>query len=119
MVYENEVFQHLHIGQRLKGFIKTIRQDGKIDLSLQPSGHERVSDISQNILKAIRKQGGKLPLTDKSPAAEIYSLFGVSKKAFKKAIGALYKRRLISIETNCIKLAKNEAGPDKQASRSK
>jgi predicted RNA-binding protein (virulence factor B family) len=106
MIYENEVFQNLHIGQQLKGYIKAIRADLKIDLSLQQSGHERVSDVSRGILTTLRDRGGKLAVTDKSPPEEIYALFGVSKKTFKRAIGALYKRRLIAIDPKGIKLAK-------------
>ena len=105
MVYKNEVFQKLHIGQQLKGYIKTIREDLKIDISLQQSGYERVDSISQSILKTIKDLGGTIAVTDKSPPEEIYSLFGVSKKTFKKAIGALYKKRLITIDINGIKLA--------------
>ncbi|MEA3360777.1 MAG: S1-like domain-containing RNA-binding protein [Thermodesulfobacteriota bacterium] len=105
IVYKNEVFQKLHIGQQLKGFIKKIREDLKIDISLQQSGYQRVGDISQNILKTIKDRGGSIAVTDKSPPEDIYSLFGVSKKTFKKAIGALYKKRLITIDTNKIKLA--------------
>ena len=105
MVYKNEVFQRLHIGQQLKGYIKIIREDLKIDISLQRSGYQRVDNISQSILKTIKDLGGSIAVTDKSPPEDIYSLFGVSKKTFKKAIGALYKKRLITIDTNGIKLA--------------
>jgi len=105
MVYKNEVFQKLHIGQQLKGYIKIIREDLKIDISLQQSGYQRVDNISQSILKTIKDLGGSIAVTDKSPPEDIYSLFGVSKKTFKKAIGALYKKRLITINTNGIKLA--------------
>ena len=105
MVYKNEVFQKLHIGQQLKGYIKKIRLDLKIDLSLQPSGYQKVGDISQTILKTIKDLGGRIAVTDKSPPEDIYSLFRVSKKTFKKAIGTLYKKRLITIDTNGIKLA--------------
>ena len=106
MVYHNEVFQKLVIGQQLKGYIKKIREDLKIDVSLQKPGYEAVDGISRTILNAIKDHGGRLGLTDKSPPEEIYSLFGVSKKTFKKAIGALYKKRLITIDTDGIKLAK-------------
>lgn len=106
MVYKNEVFQKLHIGQHLKGYIKTIREDLKIDISLQKSGYKRVDNISQSILKTIKDLGGSIAVTDKSPPEDIYSLFGISKKTFKKAIGALYKKRLITIETSSIKLAR-------------
>ena len=103
IIYKNEVFQPLHVGQQLKGYIKKIRDDLKIDLSLQQSGYQMVDDVSQGILKKIEGLGGMIALTDKSPPEEIYALFGVSKKVFKKAIGALYKKRLISIDTNGIK----------------
>ncbi|MBW2351060.1 MAG: GntR family transcriptional regulator [Deltaproteobacteria bacterium] len=106
LVYKNEVFQKLHIGQQLKGYIKTIREDLKIDISLQQSGYKRVDNISQSILKTIKDLGGSIAVTDRSPPEDIYSLFGVSKKTFKKAIGALYKKKLITIDTTGIKLAK-------------
>ena len=105
MVYKNEVFQRLHIGQQLKGYIKIIREDLKIDISLQQSGYQRVDNISQSILKTIKDIGGSIAVTDKSTPEDIYSLFGISKKTFKKAIGALYKKKLITIDTNGIKLA--------------
>lgn len=105
-IYKNEVFQKLNIGQQLKGYIKKIREDLKIDISLQQSGYQKVDDISLNILKTIKDLGGSIAVTDKSPPENIYSLFGVSKKTFKKAIGALYKKRLITIGTNGIRLAK-------------
>ncbi len=104
MVYKNEVFQKLYIGQQLKGYIKTIREDLKIDISLQQSGYQRIDNTSQSILKTIKDLGGSIAITDKSPPEDIYSLLGVSKKTFKKAIGTLYKKRLITIENNGIKL---------------
>ncbi len=106
MIYENEVFQDLVIGQQLKGYIKKIREDLKIDLSLQQSGYQRVDDISQTILETIKDHGGRVIVTDKSPPEDIYSLFGVSKKVFKKAIGALYKKRIITIDSSGIKLVR-------------
>ncbi|MCG2746309.1 MAG: S1-like domain-containing RNA-binding protein [Desulfobulbaceae bacterium] len=105
MVYKNEVFQKLFNGQQLKGYIKKIREDLKIDLSLQKPGYQGVDDISQAILKALKDHGGRIAVTDKSPPEDIYSLFGVSKKTFKKAIGALYKKRLITLDPNGISLA--------------
>jgi len=106
MIYKNEVFQKLHMGQQLKGYIKRIRQDGKIDLSLQPSGYQKVDAVSRSILNTLKKHGGRIAVSDNSPPEEIYALFGVSKKTFKKAIGALYKKKLITIDTNGIKLAR-------------
>ena len=75
-------------------------------MSLQQSGYQRGDDISQTILNTIKDHGGRIAVTDKSPPEDIYSLFGVSKKTFKKAIGALYKKRLITIDTNGIKRAR-------------
>lgn len=106
MIYKNEVFQKLHIGQELKGYIKKIREDGKIDLSLQPHGYGKVDGISRNILKTIKKHGNRMAVTDKTPPEEIYALFGVSKKVFKKAIGALYKKRLITMDAKGIRIVK-------------
>jgi predicted RNA-binding protein (virulence factor B family) len=106
MIYKNEVFQTLSMGQELKGYIKKIREDHKIDLLLQKTGYQRVDDISRAVLKTIKDQGGRIAVTDKSPPEEIYALFGISKKTFKKAIGALYKKRIITMDTNGIKLAR-------------
>lgn len=104
MIYFNEVFQELVIGQRLQGYIKKVREDGKIDLRLQQTGSRGVDDISQTILETLKRRGGMVAVTDKSPPEDVYALFGVSKKVFKKAIGALYKKRLIIIDTDGIKL---------------
>ena len=108
MVYKNEVFHKLFIGQQLKGYIKKIREDRKIDLSLQQSGYQKVDNISQAILTTLKNHGGRIAVTDKSPPADIYSLFGISKKVFKQAIGALYKKRRITISTNGIKIIKGK-----------
>ncbi len=104
MIYKNEVFQAIVIGQRLRGYVKKVREDGKIDLRLQQTGYQRVDDISQVILDILKDCGGRVAVTDKSPPEDIYGLFGVSKKVYKKAIGALYKQRLVIIETDGIKL---------------
>ncbi len=106
MVYKNEMFQKFLMGRQLKGYIKKIREDHKIDLSLQKPGYQGVDDISKIILKTIKDHGGKISVTDKSRPEDIYSLFGVSKKTFKKAIGALYKKRLITIDISGIKLVR-------------
>jgi predicted RNA-binding protein (virulence factor B family) len=106
MIYKNEVFQKLHVGQQLKGYIKKIREDGKIDLSLQQHGYQKIDAVSRSILKTIKKHGNRIAVTDKTPPEEIYSLFGVSKKTFKKAIGALYKKKLITMDASGIKLVK-------------
>jgi predicted RNA-binding protein (virulence factor B family) len=104
MIYENEVFQKLAIGQRLPGYVKKIREDRKIDLRLQQTGYKHVDTLSQTILDTLKDRGGLVAVTDKSPPEEIYALFGVSKKVFKKAIGGLYKKRRIIIADDGIKL---------------
>lgn len=105
MIYQNEVFQKLIIGQRLKGYIKKVREDLKIDLRLQQVGYQGIDDVSQTILNTLKDSGGMVAVTDKSPPEDVYAMFGVSKKVFKKAIGGLYKRRLIIIDTDGLKLA--------------
>jgi predicted RNA-binding protein (virulence factor B family) len=90
----------------MDGFIKQVRSDGKVDLCLQKPGFEKVTDLTDVILNHIKAQGGFMPVTDKSPPEEIYRLFGVSKKTYKQAIGALYKKRLITFDDNGTRLAK-------------
>lgn len=104
IIYENEIFQKITIGQKLQGFIKKVREDNKVDLRLQQTGYQRVDDISQKILDILQESSGTVGVTDKSPPEEIYALFGVSKKVFKKAVGALYKKRVIIIESDAIRL---------------
>ena len=104
LIYENEIFQDLHIGQRLKGYIKTIREDSKLDISLQRSGYKKIDNVARGILKKIEDLGGEVAVTTKSPPEDIYAMFGVSKKVFKMAIGALYKKRVITIEAEGITL---------------
>lgn len=95
LLYENEIFQPLQIGMRLTAYIKQVREDGKIDLMLQKPGMGKVEDSAKVLLDYIRQHGGKTSLNDKSPAEEIYRELGVSKKTFKKAVGDLYKKRMI------------------------
>jgi len=104
VLYHNEVFQKLQRGQKMKGFIRKIREDGKIDVSLQKSGYGKIDSESKKILDYIKKEGGSINISDKSPANLIYNTFGISKKTFKKSVGALYKNRLILIEKDGIKL---------------
>jgi predicted RNA-binding protein (virulence factor B family) len=104
IIYKNEVFCRLEKGQRLKGYVKKIRYDEKIDLCIDKPGFKKVDDLSGIIIKALREKGGFIALSDQSPAEHIYNIFGVSKKTFKKAIGVLYKKRVISIGNDGIKL---------------
>ncbi len=105
LLYDGEIFQPLHTGSRLKAFVKQVREDGKIDLMLQKPGFEKVDDFSKTLLEYIREHGGRISITDKSAAEEIYDVFGVSKKTFKKGVGDLYKRRLIVLDDEGISLA--------------
>jgi uncharacterized protein len=104
MVFFNEVFQPMQRGAQIKGFIKQVRPDGRIDLCLHKPGYEKGTDLTDKILNYIKEQGGFMPITDKNPPEEIYGLFGVSKKTYKKAIGALYKKRMIEFADNGTKL---------------
>jgi len=104
MIYENEIFTPVETGQYLKGYIKKVRDDDKIDVSLQKEGYDQVDGISKNILDKLKEAGGFLAVSDKSPADMIYHMFGISKKNFKKAIGALYKKKLIKLSKEGIKL---------------
>ena len=104
LVYQNEVLEALRPGQSLKGYIKAIRSDLKIDISLRQTGHKGIDSLSNAILETLQAGGGRLAVSDKSPPEEIYALFGVSKKRFKKAVGALYKRRLITMGAGSIQL---------------
>lgn len=105
LLYQNELFQPLEAGMRLKAYVKQVRPDGKIDLSLQKPGAAKVDDFSEILLQHIREHDGFVALHDKSPAEEIYQVFGVSKKTFKKAVGDLYKKRLVVLEPEGIRLA--------------
>ncbi len=105
VLYKNDVFQKLSFGQSKKGFIKRIREDGKIDLSLQ-GGKETRDKYAKIILNHLEKQQGFSPVHDKSSPEIIANTFGMSKGAFKKAIGGLYKQRLISIQKDGIHLVK-------------
>ncbi|KAF1030607.1 MAG: Conserved virulence factor B [Pseudomonas sp.] len=104
LIHKNEVFKFLRPGKQEKGFIKEIRSDGKISLSLQPVGEEASSSLNAKILARLRENNGTLAVSDKSDPALISSLFGVSKGNFKKAIGALYKQGQIVIHADRIEL---------------
>lgn len=98
MVYKNEAFRHIEMGDAMKGYVRLIRENGHIDLSLTPIGRKKVPGLAGVILDAIETAGGFLPLTDKSAPEVIQAKFGMSKKAFKEAVGTLYKNREITIE---------------------
>ncbi len=106
ILYANEVFKKIRKGDRLKGYIKKVREDDKIDLVLEKPGYEKVDSIAQSILDILKENQNFLKITDKSPADEISATFGISKKNFKKAIGSLYKQRIISIDPDGIRYIK-------------
>ena len=105
VLYENEVFKRLNIGEKMEAFIKNIRSDNKIDLSLSPQGYQkRISSETDIILDALKKHNGVLEITDKSSPELIYKTLNISKKSFKQAVGNLYKARKIALEEKCIRL---------------
>lgn len=92
----NEVHRPLEPGDAIEGFVRAVKEDYKIDLTLEPVGYGRVTELSDRILEALRANGGKLELGDESSPEAIRERFGSSKKAFKQAIGTLYRKRLIA-----------------------
>ncbi len=108
MLYSGEVFQPLNRGERITGYISKVREDGKIDLNLYPAGYKKASTSAELIVEYLKRKNGFMPLTDKSPADEIYETFGISKKNFKMAVGSLYKSRVIEIGQNGIRLVEKK-----------
>jgi hypothetical protein len=104
MLFKNQVFTNLTFGETTSVYISNIRPDGKLDLRLEPVGMIRIDAQAERILSAIKENNGLLKLHDKSPAEEIYLHLGMSKKDFKKGVGALYKSKLISLHSDCISL---------------
>ncbi len=108
LLFEDQVFTPLEQGKRLTGYIKNVRADGKIDLSIHHGGKIHHDEATQKVLDLLKESKGFLPFTDKTPPDVIYQRFGLSKKVFKRSLGGLYKKRIISIESNGIRL-----NPDK------
>ena len=104
LIHSSDIFQQLRYGKRMRGYIKQVREDGKIDVVLSKTGNDKISELARRILSELNKRGGFLPLHDKSTVDEIKRAFGESKKSFKSAIGHLYKQNLITIESNGIRL---------------
>ena len=104
LIFDNEIFREIRVGDRLRGYVKRIREDKKIDVSLQAIGFRNFNDAnSELIYKKLEENDGFLAFNDKSSPEEIYSQFGISKKAFKKSLGSLYKQKLIEIRPDGIK----------------
>ena len=104
LLFASDVYQELQPGEALKGYIAAVREDGKIDLTLHPPGRARVDDLEGRILAELNARGGFWSLGDHSSPAEIYDELGVSKRTFKQASGALFKKGLITIEPKGIRV---------------
>ncbi len=104
LLYDSQLFREIHTGDKVEAYITKIRSDGKIDIALQPSGRQHTEDFAEKLLHYLQYRGGRCRLGDKSSAEEIKEQFGVSKKTYKRAIGDLYKRRLITITDDGIEL---------------
>jgi uncharacterized protein len=114
LLYHDNLAAPLQIGQKLKGFVRTVRPGGKIDLSLDASGYQRVATLTEQIVHVLEKNGGHLKFDDDSSPEAIRQTFGVSKKAFKQALGKLYKSRRINFTKPGIQLLDNSTWkPDK------
>jgi len=107
LIYSNEIFDDIQIGDKRKAFVKLMREDGKIDLALQKQGYAAVTDMSTIVLNKIQEEGGVLALGDKSSPEEIKEHFGMSKKNFKKILGGLYKAGQVEIFNYEVKLKKS------------
>ena len=102
--YKDQIYQDIHTGDRLKGYIAQVRGDGKIDVALQPTGRQQTEQFAEVLLQYLKDHEGHCSLGDKSDADDIKQVFHVSKKAFKRAVGDLYRRRLIQISDHHIEL---------------
>lgn len=108
LIYRDQIFKYVHTGDRMKAYVANVRPDGKIDLTLQHTGRQQTIDFSETLLTYLHEHGGSCDLGDKSDAEEIKARFEVSKKVYKKAIGDLYRRRLITISDGGIHLVEEE-----------
>lgn len=106
MIYNDQIFSPITVGDRLTGYVHRISAEGRIDVMLQQEGRQLRDSSAERLLELLQKSGGRLPLDDNSSPEEIASLTGLSKKSFKKAVGALYRQRRISIGKGAIELSK-------------
>lgn len=107
LIYNNDIFQRIKPGHRLPAYIAQVREDGKLDISLRPPGHSKVEPNAEKILDRLREKEGFLDLSDSSSPEQIKSRLAMSKKTFKKALGSLYRQRLIRIEPEGIYLTES------------
>ncbi len=108
LIYHTDIVGKLKVGDVVQGYVRAIRPDGKLDLALGQAGHRRIGPMSEQVLAILTEKGGRLPYHDNSIPEEIRDVFGMSKKAFKQAIGALFKERRIYIEPDGIRLVPPE-----------
>lgn len=108
MLYRNQLFKPVSVGQKTVGFVNKIREDDKIDLLLEKPGYEKVDSISEKILEELKNNNGFLAVSDKTSPEIIKAMFGVSKKNFKKAIGGLYRKQIIQFDSDGIRLVKED-----------
>jgi len=106
LLYKTDVTVPLEIGQSVEGFVRAVRPDGKLDLATGQAGYRRIAPLTEIIMEKLHAKNGRLPFNDNSPPQNIKNYFGVSKKAFKQAIGALFREQLIFIDPDCIRLVK-------------
>ena len=104
LIFESDIFKTLHVGDRMKGYVKKIREENKLDITLEKIGVERFEPLIQRIVDALNAKGGFLPLHDDSPPEAISKILGMSKRNFKKSIGNLWKNGVITFEENGIRL---------------
>ena len=104
LLHANEVYRKIQVGDKLKGFVKTIRPDNKIDIVIDKPGYARIESEAEKIMRLLQENNDYLPYNDKSEPAAIYDFFGMSKKTFKMTLGALYKQRKIEFTPSGIKL---------------
>lgn len=109
LLYHNEIFEDLKPGDIKRGFVKKIREGNKIDLSLQVIGFRHIIDLKESLMAELHKNGGIIHLGDKSSPDDIYRQLKISKKAFKKAVGSLYKERRVIVSDHEVKLAPKAA----------
>lgn len=104
LIYNNEMYERLEIGEHRKAYIKQVREDDKIDLSLQRIGYDKVDDLKSTIIKRLKEHNGKMPIGDHTDPETIRFMFGCSKKTFKMTIGTMYREQIISIDSDGITL---------------
>jgi predicted RNA-binding protein (virulence factor B family) len=116
LLYHNEVFEDLQAGDVRRGFVKKIREENKIDLSLQVIGFRHILDLKESLMAELQQNGGIINLGDKSSPEDIYNQLKISKKAFKKAIGSLYKERLVVVSDDSVKLVSKSTSQNEATS---